>query len=168
MEINEENKVKVEDITKEEFARMIAGASENEDEEKKKSLSLLANKIAEKFYTYKDKAIVYLKDAEELDKFLERVAEKFQKVGPIGKKLAYIPELIMLVRSFAIKEYTDISLAEIVVIIAALIYFVSPLDVLPDTIPGLGILDDAIVVTIVIGWCDEDIDKYMEWRKNRQ
>lgn len=167
METNTINKINPETVTKDEFALMIIGVAEKENEEKKKKILPIASKIAEKFEEYKEKAVEFLKDAEELDKFLERVTEKFQKIGPVGKKLAYIPEMIMLVRSYAIKEYTEISLAEIIAIIAALIYFVSPLDVLPDIVPGLGILDDVIVVGIIIDWCDEDIDKYMEWRKNR-
>ena len=57
---------------------------------------------------------------------------------------------------------------EIVGIIAALIYFVSPIDVLPDGIPGLGFLDDAIVVGIILKWCQNDIDKYMDWLKNKR
>lgn len=165
MEANTVDKINPEVVTKEEFALMIVGAAGKESEEKKKKVLPFANKIAEKFEEYKEKAVEFLKDADELDRFLERVTQKFQKIGPMGKKLAYIPEMIMLIRSYAIKEYTDISFAEIVAIIAALIYFVSPLDVLPDSIPGLGIIDDTIVIGIVIKWCDEDIDKYMEWRK---
>lgn len=97
-----------------------------------------------------------------------KVDEKLRGLSNGGDKLAYIPEMILIVRSYAIKEYQGISLAEIIAIIAALIYFVSPIDVIPDSIPFAGILDDALVAGIVVSWCDEDIDKYMEWLKNKE
>ena len=37
----------------------------------------------------------------------------------------------------------------IVMVIAAVIYFVSPFDLIPDSIPVLGLIDDAAVVTYV-------------------
>ena len=167
METNTINKVKPEEVTKEQFALMVVGAADGVEEDKKIKLKAVVNKVADLFDDCREKAVKLLEDAEGLDRFLERVAEKFNKLGTPGKKLAYVPEMIMIVRSYVIKEYTEISLAEIIAIIAALIYFVSPLEVFPDGIPGLGFLDDALVVAVVIGWCDEDIDKYMEWRKNR-
>jgi len=155
------------DFTTDEFALMIYNAAEKEEDSKKKGIHLFADKIAKKFDECKKKAVEMLENAEKLDQFLARVDEKFKKLGTPGKKLAYIPEMIMLIRSYAIKEYEDISLVEIIAIIAALIYFVSPLDIIPDALPGIGVLDDALVIAVVIGWCDDDLDKYMEWRKNR-
>ena len=155
------------EVAEEQFALMIIDAAEKEipNQKKKFNMDALAKKIAEKFFAYKDKAIDMLKDAKKLDEFLEKVGEHLKKYGDAGRHLAYIPEMMMLVRSYAIGEYKDITLQEIVAIIAALMYFVSPVDILPDILPGLGMLDDILVMEIVIGWCNKSIDKYMEWRK---
>jgi uncharacterized membrane protein YkvA (DUF1232 family) len=37
----------------------------------------------------------------------------------------------------------------IVMVIAAVIYFVSPFDLIPDSIPVLGLIDDAALITCV-------------------
>ena len=74
----------------------------------------------------------------------------------------------MCIRDSIIGEYEDVTAVELVAIVAALIYFVSPIDIIPDVIHGAGLLDDAVVAGIVVSWCDEDIKKYMEWRKNRE
>lgn len=157
-------------ITKEQFALMVINNSESDecDDEKAQKLKKIAEMIAERFMEYKQKAIELLKNAEKLEDLLVRVDEKFKSIPKVGEKLAYIPELALLIRSYIIGEYEDITAVELVAIVAALIYFVSPIDIIPDVIHGVGFLDDAVVAGIVVNWCDEDIKKYMEWRKNRE
>ena len=48
-------------------------------------------------------------------------------------------------------------------VIGALIYFCDPEDLIPDHIPGLGFLDDAIYVEIVIRELKAEIDSYEEF-----
>lgn len=174
MDTNYKYKNEQKDISTEQFALMIIESvndnSNNSDgNASKKDLFVreIAEKIAKIFEGYKTKAVEFLKDAKELEKLLLRVDDKFKSIPKVGDKLAYIPELILLVRSYAIKEYTDISKIEIIAIIAALLYFVSPIDVIPDSIPVAGYLDDALVAGIIVKWCDEDLEKYMEWLNNK-
>jgi uncharacterized membrane protein YkvA (DUF1232 family) len=48
-------------------------------------------------------------------------------------------------------------------VIGALVYFCDPEDIIPDHIPGLGFLDDAIYVEIVIRELKAEIDSYEEF-----
>ena len=159
-----------ENITKEQFALMVINNSGSDecDDEKAQKLKKIAEKIAERFMEYKQKAIELLKNAEKLDDLLVRVDEKFKSIPKVGEKLAYIPELALMIRSYVIGDYKDITTVELVAIVTALIYFVAPIDIIPDVIHGAGLLDDAVVAGIVVSWCDEDIKKYMEWRENRE
>lgn len=59
--------------------------------------------------------------------------------------------MYQLVESYVKREYTDIPLTSIISILAALIYVISPIDLIPDFIPGIGYFDDAAVVTLVLG-----------------
>lgn len=161
-----------EDISKEQFALMIIDSfEEGEHIEEKHKLNRIAEKIADEFEKYKKKAVELLKSAEAMEDLLMRVDKKFKKIPKVGEKLSYIPELMLMVRSYITKEYTDISSIEIIAIIAALLYFVSPIDLIPDGIPGVGFLDDALVAGIVVKWCEEDLEKYMKWlveKRNRE
>ncbi len=73
------------------------------------------------------KAEELLKDQDKLERFLERLERKLQKIPVVGTDLSSVPTLISLVRSYAKKEYTDIPIGSILAIVGALIYFLSPL-----------------------------------------
>lgn len=49
-------------------------------------------------------------------------------------------------------------------IVSALIYFVSPVDLLPDGIPVLGYVDDVAVFTLVWNMVEDDVDQYKKWQ----
>jgi len=52
-------------------------------------------------------------------------------------------------------------------VLGALVYFCDPEDLIPDHIPGLGFLDDAIYVELVIRELKNEIESYEEFCKFR-
>ena len=52
----------------------------------------------------------------------------------------------------------------LIYLIAAILYFLNPLDVIPDMILALGFLDDFTVISFVYGKIAEEIEKYREWK----
>lgn len=55
--------------------------------------------------------------------------------------------------------------ASLAAIIGALAYFLDPLDLIPDELPILGLLDDATVVTACIRLIQADLRRYAAWRR---
>ncbi len=53
-------------------------------------------------------------------------------------------------------------------ILAATSYFADPVDMIPDKIPGLGFLDDAIMAELVIGELQHDLEGYREFCEYRE
>ena len=113
------------------------------------------------------KAEALLKDDQKINELLLRMEEKFKVIPGIGEKLSHIPVFISLVRSYIKKEYTKVPLGTLIAIISAIIYCVSPADLIPDTIPGFGIVDDAAVVTACLLLVDSDIEEYLAWRDSK-
>ena len=52
-------------------------------------------------------------------------------------------------------------------IVAAMSYFANPTDVIPDNLPGLGYLDDALVAELVVRELRHDLDAYRDFCRHR-
>lgn len=111
-------------------------------------------------------AEVLISEPEKLEKFLTELEEKLKVIPKVGNTLAIIPEMISMIRSYVKKEYTEIPLGTILASLSALIYVVSPIDVIADAIPAVGYIDDAIVVATCLKLINSDVEKYREWKKN--
>ena len=72
-----------------------------------------------------------------------------------------------LVRSYATGEYRMIPWKSLLLIVAAILYFINPIDVIPDLLPIIGVSDDFAVLFMVYRSIGSDIDKFLEWEKSR-
>lgn len=106
-----------------------------------------------------------IRDKGKLEKFLQKLEKKLAGIPFAGKKLASVPVMISLLNSYKNREYREVPMGTLVAIGAALIYFLSPVDFLPDFIPGLGFLDDAAVIAFCWKKVEEDIQEYLAWRR---
>ena len=73
--------------------------------------------------------------------------------------------LIRLLKSYKNGTYRDVSGKSIVKIVAGLLYFVSPVDAIPDFIFGFGFIDDAFVIGFVVDNLRKEIDKFLQWEE---
>lgn len=71
--------------------------------------------------------------------------------------------LFRLVRAWAGRRYTQVPFKSIILSIAALIYFVSPVDAAPDFLVALGLLDDATVLAFVFSAIRSDLEDFRDW-----
>jgi len=83
----------------------------------------------------------------------------------LSKLWQEIKVMISLLRDYMAGNYKTIPFTTIAAIAGAIIYFVSPLDVIPDFIPGLGYLDDAAVIGLALSLVHDDLVKYKAWMK---
>lgn len=111
-----------------------------------------------------DEAEKLLNDEDKMERFLQRLEKKLKTIPVAGSKLAVVPIMASLIRNYTKKEYTDIPIGTIISIISALIYFVSPIDIIPDSIPVLGYFDDAAVVAACWKLVESDVEEYIKWR----
>ena len=112
------------------------------------------------------KAKELLKDPDKLEQVLQRVENKMKVIPLLGETFSLVPAMISLVRSYIKKEYTNIPLGSILGIISALIYILSPIDLVPDAVPAAGFIDDASVLLLCLkAGAEDDIKEYNKWRE---
>ncbi len=129
-----------------------------------KELDISEGKIMEVFERNNEEAEAAIQDEDKFEKIIQNVERTLKDFPKIGKYLSDIVCMVSLVRNFIKKEYTDVPIRTITSIVAALIYLVSPLDLIPDTIPGIGHIDDIAIIAFVLNSVHSDIEKYKKWR----
>lgn len=104
----------------------------------------------------------------EIRSLATRAYAKYRIVRPELRALRRdIPTLVRLARAFATGTYRQIPWKAIVSVIAALLYFVVPFDAIPDFIPIIGYLDDAVVVAYVMRLLHFEIAQFKAWEADR-
>lgn len=130
---------------------------------KKKKASLDPEKIKEKVEDGARR--VKAEDVERLVRREEEFQKKTQDVPGRWKKMVNQAKLLFeMIRAYAKKEYREVPWATIAKAAFAIIYFFSPVDLIPDFIPIAGYLDDAAVIALVVRSIQDDLRKYCDAR----
>lgn len=78
-----------------------------------------------------------------------------------------ITTLSRMIKAYFSGEYRIIPWGSIVKIIAVLIYFVSPIDVIPDILPLVGFTDDLALTMWLFSSLKEDFENFEIWEQGR-
>ena len=98
--------------------------------------------------------------------------EVFLKIGESSELFYKVQDSVIalarMLSSWVKGDYKNISTKSIIAVVAALIYFVNPLDLIPDFIPVIGQLDDIFVLGYLIKMLDKEIERFMAWEKEQE
>ncbi|MGO0694801.1 YkvA family protein [Pseudomonas guariconensis] len=88
-----------------------------------------------------------------------------------GPKLGQLREDVRLLQALCLAwwrgEYRAISPKALVTVVAGLLYFVSPLDAIPDWLVGVGFLDDIAVLGWVLKTVADELNRFKAWRDSQ-
>ena len=116
-----------------------------------------------------------IKQAENLitkNEFLSPLIDQaFEKVGNLSSAYYFIQDhilaLVRMLKLWLKQEYKGISTKSIIAVVATLLYFVNPLDLVPDFIPFVGQIDDILVLTYLVKTLNHEIQRFMAWEKEK-
>ncbi|WP_008824453.1 YkvA family protein [Haloplasma contractile] len=128
--------------------------------------SINKKKILKVFNKKRNKAGKLVRQKDQLKDYLTQTVKKADKnKSSLEKVWKDLQLFILLVKDWLTGSYKDISVGAIIAIVSSLIYFVSPLDVIPDFLFGTGFIDDGFLIGYVINQLTKEIDRYDEWRQ---
>ncbi|HEY3303226.1 MAG TPA: YkvA family protein [Candidatus Binatia bacterium] len=103
-------------------------------------------------------------DVKKLRGVIEQAASKMETHSDALKGILDDLQLIFrLARAWLKGDYKDVSKKSLVVLVGALVYFLMPLDAIPDFIPGLGFMDDVTVVGLALAAVKSEVEKFRDW-----
>ena len=114
-------------------------------------------------------AEAYARDPQRLRQLVEDAVGKINVIprGPFADTWPYLMAMIRLIRAYHRAEYRDLTEENLRTVLAAIIYFVSPFDVIPDYVPIIGHIDDAVVISLALRSVRADLDTFMAWETAR-
>jgi len=119
----------------------------------------------------KNRAEDYLKDPAKskqlLDDAMKKAKNKEKPTGPTADLWANLKTVFRLLQAYFSKQYTTIPWGSIAMIVGSVIYFVSPIDLMPDWFPLAGFVDDAAVLMFVLKQMNSDLSKFLQWEAER-
>lgn len=105
---------------------------------------------------------------EDKDKTNKKIDEAFKKAsenkGKLGEVWNYLQLFFSISRDYINGKYKNVPTGSIIAIIAALLYFLSPIDLIPDFIPVIGYIDDIFVLGLVFSQVKSDLEEYEIWK----
>jgi uncharacterized membrane protein YkvA (DUF1232 family) len=112
-----------------------------------------------------NKAQTYVADPEKLSDLLTKASQKaeHQKQGPLDQVWNDFTAIMRMLQAYTKGQYRKIPIQTLLLLTATIIYFVMPVDLIPDVIIGLGLLDDAALIGLTIQAFQAELHQFREW-----
>lgn len=126
-------------------------------------------KYADGYKKYESVAKDYIEQPEKTKELIHKASKKAaDKKNALHEVWDRLHLLFDLVTAWRKGEYRKIPTGSVLMIIATILYFVSPIDIIPDFLVGLGIFDDAAVIGFTLKQISSDLDKFKLWKETEK
>ena len=107
------------------------------------------------------------KDIETVVEKSEEIKQKFSARGPLKRFIVDARLLTALIKDWRTGKYRQALYGTIAAVVFALIYVFNPLDIIPDVLPFIGVVDDATVIGACLMLVERDLQKYRTWKEGQ-
>jgi len=124
--------------------------------EDKNKFFIRALENAKRMFSSKEKVLETLDTA-----FQKSIDIEYEK-GEVSSLTEKVKLFILMIRSYVKGEYREVPFKSILLILAGLIYFVNPFDLIGDFIPGIGYIDDISLLLWILKSVEDDVLRFKE------
>ena len=115
-----------------------------------------------------DRLMNNLKVSSKSDGIGGSILSKVLGVSTFAEAVEDIKRLINLVQDTISGDYKGLSIISSAIVLFTGLYFISPIDLIPDFIPFVGFVDDLLVMRVAIAFIQTEIDYYGDWQRNSE
>ena len=95
--------------------------------------------------------------------------EVVEPIGGVDSQCVQVFEqtqlALELLDDFKAGEFRDVPWHSVAILSGAVLYLVSPLDVIPYKLPGLGHLDEVALLSVAVRLAQKDLRRYCEFKR---
>lgn len=118
-------------------------------------------------HDYINKAEKYLADKKRIAWLIKSVEEKAEKnKAKIIDAWDDLKTLQRMLRASMNGSYKQVPWLSLLMLVAGLLYFINPLDLIPDFILTIGFIDDVTVIGMVVHSLNSDLKAFREWEQS--
>jgi uncharacterized membrane protein YkvA (DUF1232 family) len=107
-------------------------------------------------------------DVHEVVEQADAIEERLSKEGPLGRIVDDGRLMLSLVKDYWQREYRQLPYWTLSAIAFTLLYVANPLDLIPDALPGVGLVDDAAVLSVCLLMVEQDLYDYKAWKERQR
>lgn len=116
------------------------------------------------FRSAKTQAQSYARDKKKASQLLQEALNKaYQNRARLQSVWNDLMALCRMLKAWSRGEYQRLPWRTIILSLATIIYFLNPFDVAPDFIPGVGFVDDAVVLGFVVSSIKKELETFLQW-----
>ena len=103
-------------------------------------------------------------DVEQVVNKADNIKQKFGAGGPLARFIEDAQLLIAVVKDYWTGTYRQIPYNSLAAVVFTLAYVLNPFDLIPDVLPVIGEVDDALVVGACLLLVEQDLHNYKKWK----
>lgn len=97
----------------------------------------------------------------------EKLKEKLKDSNQLERFTTDVVLFLSLVKDYSQGNYRKVPYKTISAVVLGLLYILNPIDIIPDFIPVIGYIDDAIVIAFCLKMVEKDLKKYQVWKESQ-
>ncbi|MFD2203450.1 YkvA family protein [Shivajiella indica] len=118
---------------------------------------------------YQEKAFEIAGEDGKLNKLISQVKERLEAVSHNPKVQSALEPIMVFKRMVQAHRSGDFKVSKktLGLIVLGLVYFVTPLDIIPDFLPLIGFTDDLSVLIAIFNSVKHEVEEFRSWENNR-